>query len=190
MESESADDAMELIGLIAAGDRGAFERFYDRYSPSVFALALRMLNHRAAAEDLVQDVFLQVWKNASRFDARRGQPEAWLLTVARNRAIDRLRADGSARQGVKLYRDQHSVPNVESPSVIQNEDRRSVHAALTMLNEDQRRVLEMAYFDGLSQSEIAERLNAPLGTVKSRMRIGMERLRQHLHAERPGGEAR
>jgi RNA polymerase sigma-70 factor (ECF subfamily) len=179
MGSAPADDATRLIREIARGDREALGRFYDRYTPLVFAFALRLVRIRAEAEDLLQEVFLQVWRQAGAYSEQRGSPEAWLMTITRSRGIDKLR---SMRR-----RDRSFVP-LEEPSqggrvesgAPQSEAKMTARDALASLPDPQRKVLEMAYFDGLTQSEIAARLKEPLGTVKTRMRAGLERLRELL----------
>ncbi len=177
--------AADWIRAIAAGDRGAFDRLYDGYAALVFTFALRILRERAAAEDLLQDVFLHVWRDASSYSAERGSPEAWLITMTRSRAIDRLR---SIRR-----RDRSFVP-MERPSgrshdaavesgAAAAEARVLMNSALARLPDNQRQVLELAYLDGLSQTEIAARINEPLGTVKTRMRAALQRLRELVGRE-------
>lgn len=184
---QGADDPVRLIQQISRGDRQAFGRFYDRYAPLVFAFAMRLLRARSDAEDLLQEVFLQVWRQAESYSQERGSPEAWLMTITRSRGVDKLR---SIRR-----RDRSFVPlepsggegggKVESGAG-QSEARLTLHGALGGLPEAERRVLELAYFDGLTQSEIAARLGEPLGTVKTRMRSGLERLRGLLKTKTGG----
>ncbi len=178
----SSENPLQQILDIARGDRAAFGSFYDRFAPLVFSFAIRMLQQRAAAEDLLQEVFLQIWREAGNYNPERGTPEAWITTITRSRAIDRLR---SIRR-----RDKSFVPmegptgkaydaGVESGAPA-SDSKIMVNSALARLGESQRRVLELAYFDGLSQSEIAARLQEPLGTVKTRMRAALEKLREIL----------
>lgn len=190
MSARSRDDPVDLIRRIARGDRQAFGRFYDRYVSLVFTFAMRILRERSAAEDLLQEVFLQTWREAGNYDRDRGSPEAWMITMTRSRGIDKLRS---------IRRRERSFVSMENPGEQEQSEkpvseesasdaRLTVNSALTKLPEAQRKVLEMAYFDGLTQSEIAARLKEPLGTVKTRMRAGMERLRGLLK-EPAGGES-
>ena len=182
MAVEPVVDPVALIGRIAAQDRDAFSQFYDRYAPLVYALALRMLKAQSDAEDLLQEVFLQVWRQAAAYSAQRGSPEAWLVNIARSRAIDKLRSIRRREKSFVLTDDPamaESPDNVESFAG-ESETRLVMNSALANLPEAQRRVLELAYFDGLSQTEIAARLAEPLGTVKTRMRSGIQRLRGML----------
>lgn len=173
----SADSA--LVRRISSGDAEAFAELYDRNANILFALALRILNERRNAEEVLQDVFLQVWRSASSYDQQRGTIRAWLITLTRSRAIDRLRS-------VRARHDMTSVDDErgETPQLtdgMTSADRRIyVRRALDELPAEQRTVIEMAYFDGLTQTEIAERLSQPLGTVKTRVRLGMHKLRESL----------
>jgi RNA polymerase sigma-70 factor (ECF subfamily) len=182
MAVESVSNSISLIQRIGAQNRDAFSQFYDRYSPIVYSLALRMLRVQLDAEDLLQEVFLQVWRQATAYSAERGSPEAWLINIARSRAIDRLRAIRRRERSFVLTDDPaaaESPDNVET-SAGESETKLAMNSALANLPETQRRVLELAYFDGLSQTEIAARLAEPLGTVKTRMRSGIQRLRGML----------
>lgn len=182
MVTPPAADATFLIQQIAAQDRDAFGQFYDRYSPLVFSLALRMLRAQADAEDLLQEVFMQLWRQAANYDRDRGAPEGWIINIARSRAIDKLRSIRRMEKSFVLTDDPakaESGDNVES-SASESETKLTMNSALANLPEAQRRVLELAYFEGLSQSEIAKRLKEPLGTVKTRMRAGLKRLRDML----------
>ncbi|MFO0892294.1 MAG: sigma-70 family RNA polymerase sigma factor [Isosphaeraceae bacterium] len=175
-------DGSPILAQVAQGDRVAFERFYDRYSSLVYTLALRILRTRADAEDLVQEVFLQVWRRAESYRPERGSVESWLLTMARNRALDRYRAANTMKRAHQLL--QNLTPASDSlPAqriAILDESRSVVRSALGRLAHEQRRVLELAYYDGLSQSQIAAHLGVPLGTVKTRIRSAVERLRRTL----------
>lgn len=189
MGPEPREDPVYLIERIARGDREAFGRFYDRYASLAFTFAVRLLSVRSDAEDLLQEVFLQVWRQAGSYSQERGSPEAWLVTITRSRAIDKLR---SIRRRDKSFISTENPPEGKyegetESGAAQSEVRLTVTSALARLPEAQRRVLELAYFDGLTQSEIAARLNEPLGTVKTRMRTALERLREFLGA-RAGGE--
>jgi RNA polymerase sigma-70 factor, ECF subfamily len=180
----SADpaSAVYLIQRVAKQDREAFSQLYDRCSSLVFTLAMRMLKVRSDAEDLLQEVFVQVWRQAGNYSEERGSPEAWIMNIARSRAIDKIR---SIRRMEKSFALTDDPARVESSSTVessaaQSEVRITMNSALANLPESQRKVLELAYFDGLTQTEIAERLAEPLGTVKTRMRSGIQRLREIL----------
>jgi|ERR1051325_2073144 RNA polymerase sigma-70 factor (ECF subfamily) len=178
-EAQTLDS--ELLHAVARGDEAALASLYDRYRLILFGLILRILHSRPEAEDILQDVFIQVWKTAANFDESRGRPFTWLVTLARSRAIDRLRALGS-RQRVADEAMQ-AAPESTSDSeadALQSEQRGVVRAALKELPAEQREALVLAYFEGLTQTEIAARLGAPLGTIKTRMRSGMIKLRELL----------
>jgi RNA polymerase sigma-70 factor, ECF subfamily len=174
--------AVHLIQQVANQDRDAFSQIYDRFSTLVFTLAMRMLRARSDAEDLLQEVFVQIWRQAQSYSAERGSPEAWITNIARSRAIDKIRFIRRMEKSFVLTEDParaESSDNVES-SVAESEARMAMNSALANLPDTQRRVLELAYFDGLTQTEIANRLAEPLGTVKTRMRSGIQRLREML----------
>jgi RNA polymerase sigma-70 factor, ECF subfamily len=149
----------DLVRQMAAGDRDAFAVFYDHYAPVVFPLILRIVRERADASDVLQEVFWEAWRDAPAYDSTRGSPEAWMVTRARTRAIDRIR---STRRWSETF-----VAHMDEGI-----------AALDRLPEAQREVIELAYYTGLTQTEIAERLKQPLGTVKTRIQLGLERLRE------------
>jgi RNA polymerase sigma-70 factor (ECF subfamily) len=177
--------AVQLIKRAADNDREAFGQLYDRFSSMVFTLAVRMLKTRSDAEDLLQEVFVQVWRQAENYDEQRGSPEAWIINMARSRALDKIRSLRRTEKNIVLADDPtqaRSTDDVES-SAIGLEDRLTMNSALANLPENQRRVLELAYFDGLTQNEIAGRLGEPLGTVKTRMRSGIQRLREILRTQ-------
>jgi RNA polymerase sigma-70 factor, ECF subfamily len=174
--------ALHLIQQVAKQDRDAFSQLYDRFSTLVFTLAIRMLKARSDAEDLLQEVFVQVWRQAQNYSAERGSPEAWIVNIARSRAIDKIRSIRRMQKSFVLTDDParaESPENVES-SAVESETRLAMNSALANLPDMQRKVLELAYFDGLTQSEIADRLAEPLGTVKTRMRSGIQKLREIL----------
>ena len=174
--------ALHLIQQVAKQDRGAFSQLYDRFSTLVFTLAMRMLKARSDAEDLLQEVFVQVWRQAQNYSAERGSPEAWIINIARSRAIDKIRSIRRMQKSFVLTDDParaESHENVES-SAAESETRLTMNSALANLPDPQRKVLELAYFDGLTQNEIADRLAEPLGTVKTRMRSGIQKLREIL----------
>jgi RNA polymerase sigma-70 factor (ECF subfamily) len=165
--------AESLIRRLTTGDHKALGEFYDLYAGLVNGLALRILHDRAEAEDVVQEVFVQVWRQATRFDPRRGSPEAWVCTIARSRALDRLRRRTARRE------DAHTAPP-GAVALPRSDEALAVRKALEGLSPDQRRALELAYYEGLTQSEISERLREPLGTIKTRIRTAMIRLREVL----------
>lgn len=161
---------LALLNRVSHGDAQALGEFYDLFAGLVNGLALRILRDRSDAEDVVQEVFVQAWRQAARFDAARGTPEAWICTITRSRALDRLR-----RRAVRREDSTDEPP--ASGTAPRAEEALAVRAALGTLSADQRLALELAYYEGLSQSEIAERLGQPLGTVKTRIRTAMLRLR-------------
>jgi RNA polymerase sigma-70 factor (ECF subfamily) len=171
--SDSESQGRLLLRRLAGGDTDALGEFYDLYAGLANGLALRILRRSSDAEDVVQEVFVQVWRQASRYDPERGSPQAWLSIMTRTRALDRLRRLASRREepgeAAPLARD---VPSTDEAL--------AVKGALDTLTDDQRRALELAYYEGLTQSEIAERLGEPLGTVKTRMRSALIRLRETL----------
>src|SRR5687767_4405214 len=166
---------------MAEGDRQALAPFYDRYAPIVFPLVMRIVRDRADAADVLQEVFWEAWQYAGRYDAERGSPEAWILTRARSRAIDRVRSV-RRRSGTFVAPLDEAIaaaPDEGRPDPAeQASDRTRVQRALGTLPDAQREVIELAYWGGLTQTEIAERLKQPLGTVKTRIRLGLERLRE------------
>jgi RNA polymerase sigma-70 factor (ECF subfamily) len=171
---------MDLIRAMAAGDRDAFARFYDRYAPLVFPLVLRIVRDRADAADVLQDTFWEAWRGAAAYDPARGTPEAWIVMRARARAIDRVRAMRRREETFVAPVDESraSVPgSFGGDAAASAEDRQLVATALALLPQSQREVIELAYFAGLTQTEIAERLEQPLGTVKTRIRMALARLR-------------
>jgi RNA polymerase sigma-70 factor (ECF subfamily) len=172
---------VELLQAIARRDELALGLLFDRYRLILFGLLVRILNSRPEAEDILQEVFLQVWRRAADFDEQRGRPFTWLVTLARSRAIDRLRMLASReRLAASAARDVSDEASDAVLDAFRSEQREIVAGALAELPEEQRRALMLAYFEGLTQSEIATRLGTPLGTVKTRMRSGMFKLRELL----------
>jgi RNA polymerase sigma-70 factor (ECF subfamily) len=169
--SESLGQA--LLQRVAAGDSEALGELYDLYAGLANGLALRILRRPSEAEDVVQEVFVQVWRQASRYDPERGSPQAWLSIMTRTRALDRLRRLTSRREDSG----ERAPVALDLPK---SDDALVVRSALDALSEDQRRALELAYYEGLTQTEIAERLGEPLGTVKTRIRSALIRLRETL----------
>jgi RNA polymerase sigma-70 factor (ECF subfamily) len=172
----------ELISSIANDDQSAMSTLYDTTNRLVYGLLLRILNDSATAEEVLLDVYTQVWRQASRYDGTRGGPMAWITTIARSRAIDRLRSEKQTTQreeSIETVVQYASSEDVEG-DVANTELRTIIRRAMEVLTSEQREVIELAYFNGMSQSEIALKLNQPLGTVKTRTRIGMMRLRETL----------
>jgi RNA polymerase sigma-70 factor, ECF subfamily len=185
VSAQSTNQAAYLIEQVARHDREAFGQLYDRFSSLVFTLALRMLKARSDAEDLLQEIFVQIWRQAANYREDRGSPEAWIINIARSRAIDKLRSIRRMEKSFVLSEDParaESSENVESQAA-ESETKLTMSSALANLPETQRKVLELAYFDGLTQTEIAKRLAEPLGTVKTRMRSGIQRLREILRTQ-------
>jgi RNA polymerase sigma-70 factor (ECF subfamily) len=178
---QTSPDA-ELLHAIARGDESALAALYDRYHSILLGLLLRILHSRVEAEDVLQEVFLQIWQRAANFDEARGRAFTWMVTLARSRAIDRLRALQSRQRAddTAFLRDAPDSVGDAVEDVHHAEQREIVRAALAEIPEEQRRTLLLAYFEGLTQSEIAEQLGQPLGTVKTRMRSGMSKLRDLL----------
>lgn len=171
----------ELIQLITARDQDAMVGLYKRYADLIYSIVYRVLNDGAAAEECVQDAFLRVWQNAAQFDAGRGPLIAWLIGIARHVAIDRLRQQGRRQPGgpEQPLTDGEEGPALDLLDDWQGRERANVlRLTLQTLPPEQIQVLELGYFGGMSQSEIAEFLKIPLGTVKTRMRLGMRKLKE------------
>jgi RNA polymerase sigma-70 factor (ECF subfamily) len=172
---------VELVKAVASQDEAALAQLYDRYRVILFGLLMRILNNREEAEDVLQEVFLQVWRRAADFDENRGRPFTWLVTMARSRGIDRLRTLASRERVVVAgAKEETEAVSDAASDAFRSEQRSLVTSALAQLPDEQQRPLILAYFDGLTQTEIAARLGAPLGTVKTRMRTGMMKLREML----------
>jgi RNA polymerase sigma-70 factor, ECF subfamily len=176
--------AADLVRAIARGDEVAFAALYDQYSHILFGLLLRILRSRAEAEDVLQEVFLQVWRQAASFDEERGRAFTWMVTLARSRALDRLRAvdarERAAERSVKEVPPDLSGGESAEEAALRNEREEVVRRALATLPEEQRNNLLLAYLSGMSQTEIAEQTGQPLGTVKTRMRAGLKKLSELL----------
>jgi RNA polymerase sigma-70 factor (ECF subfamily) len=169
--------------LVAGGDSSAFEVVYERHCTAVFSLAYRICGVRTAAEEVTQDAFLAIWRSGSRYDRTRGSVRTWLLGVVHNRAIDALRRDTlhqRRRVGDEVVADRLEAPERTDAEAARREEARSVQALIGQLPEDQRRVIELAYFGGFTHEQIAQMLNAPLGTVKGRMRLALEKMRANM----------
>ena len=177
----------QLLARIARGDVAALQTIYERHAPRAVAIAFRILRDRSEAEDVVQETFLELWRRASQFDADRGGAIAWVVTIARSRAIDRLRASGTAGKTIASASASEGLAPLALPlpsdEAEQRRDVARVATALSALPDAQRETIELAYFEGLSQSEIAERTGTPLGTVKMRVKLAMAKLAALLKEE-------
>ncbi len=188
--SESIDAATEidraLVRRVSSGDRAALGEIYERYARNLNALALRMLRDGAEAEDVVHDVFITLWKKAADFNEQRGSPCAWLFALTRNRAIDRIRTRTRHSEILSQSAAEDVAPGAlsgndnEGDPVWLREKAAAVRSAVGDLAPDQRRALELAFFGGMTQQEIAAKLETPLGTVKARIRRGLLKLREKL----------
>lgn len=184
----AALDDETLLGLITSARTEALGALYDRYGRLVFSVAIHMVGDGPAAEEITQDVFVRVWQRAAQYRADRGKVSTWLAGIARHRAIDRLRRRGArAEQHSVLWSEEtpggslaHDGPEEQVAIALERE---RVRAAVAELPEEQQQVLALAYFRGLTQREIADQLDLPLGTVKTRIRLGMDKLRQALTVE-------
>jgi RNA polymerase sigma-70 factor (ECF subfamily) len=177
-----ADDRA-LLRAVAAGDKEALRQLYTRHSAVLFALSLRVLSDHTEAEDVLQEAFVQIWKTAGSFDEGRGKPLGWLIMLTRSRAIDRLRSRKTrSRVTESMAKDTSQSGESTTPAdeAQASEAQQTIRDALKSLPSEQRVPIEMAYFGGLTQFEIAQQLSQPLGTVKTRMRNGMMRLREQL----------
>jgi RNA polymerase sigma-70 factor (ECF subfamily) len=173
----------ELMQLVGEGDPRAFELVYDRHGGAAFSLAYRMVGQRAVAEETVQEAFLSIWRSRMRYDATRGSVRTWVLGIVHNRGIDALRRGAvhdRRRETIDGVEDRHEAPERTDVEAVRRHEARSVRSALDTLPEDQRRTIELAYFGGFSHSQIAELLGEPIGTVKGRMRLGLNKLRRQL----------
>ena len=187
MRAIEPDDEL-LVRRVVERDADAFAQLYDRHGSLVYSVALRVLADSALAQDMAQDVFLRLWRTPGAYDPARGRFVNWLVSVTRNRAVDEVRARGRRR-----LREVGDLPGGEDPpdgraadphlAALQAAERESVQRALLLLPEEQRQVLELAYWRGLTQQEIAERLGQPLGTIKTRTRLAMKKLRAALREE-------
>ena len=181
--SAEIDLEISLLKRTGEGDRASFELLYERYSGVLFSTAFRILNDQTAAEDVLQDVFIQIWEKAPLYDPTRGKPLTWAVTMTRNKAIDRLRSqqrrnrlkdEMEAQASVfEEFSDRSSLDEVQSV-----ERGELIRQAVRQLSKEQRKAIELAFFSGMSQSEIAEELGEPLGTVKARIRRGMMKLKE------------
>jgi RNA polymerase sigma-70 factor (ECF subfamily) len=173
----------EMMQLVQRGEPRAFELLYDRHGGAAFSLAYRMSGDRLAAEDIAQEAFLSIWRSRLRYQPERGSVRTWVLGIVHNRAIDSLRRNlvherrRSTMEGVE---EREQAPELTEVEAVRREEARELRGVLETLPDDQRRTIELAYFGGFSQSEIAEMLDMPIGTVKGRMRLGLEKMRRAL----------
>lgn len=181
-------ESVSLLPAVARGDLASFEMLYDRYSSTLYALLLRILSNPEDAQEVLQETFVKVWTSARMFDSVRGSEVAWLISIARSRGIDKLRSrkirvDRENDAGREISILSSFVEKAKgADEAIRSQEQKAVRSALAELPDAQRVALELAYFEGLSQSEIAERLSEPLGTIKTRMQLGMKKLRERLRA--------
>jgi RNA polymerase sigma-70 factor (ECF subfamily) len=186
MENEPSPDLLleiDLVERIGRGDRQSFEQLYERFSGVLFSTAYRILNDQEGAEDVLQDVFVQIWDKASMYDSKRGKPLTWAVTLTRNKAIDRLRSvqrrnrlNDEVEEEASIDAQIHSEQPVDAVEAM--EKSRLIRSAVLQLSKEQREAIELAFFTGLTQNEIADELKQPLGTVKARIRRGMMRLKE------------
>jgi RNA polymerase sigma-70 factor (ECF subfamily) len=174
----------ELMPLIGAKDPEAFEVFYDRHGGVAYSLAYRIVGEPGAAEDVSQEAFISLWRSGARYDRTRGSVRSWMLSIVRNRAIDSLRV-GAGKAPKLTYDDdavleQRPAEELTEEEAMRHETASEVRGALSQLPGDQSKVIELAYFGGFSQSEISRMLGVPLGTVKGRMRLGLEKIRGEI----------
>jgi RNA polymerase sigma-70 factor, ECF subfamily len=173
----------ELMPLIGEKNAEAFEVFYDRHSGIAYSLAYRIVGERGAAEDVVQEAFVSIWRSGARYDVGRGSVRSWTLGIVRNRAIDALRSASRRRPQLTVESsvlEQHASGDLTDAEALRRETADELRSALDGLPGEQSKVIELAYFGGFSQSEIAAMLSLPLGTVKGRMRLGLEKIRGEL----------
>jgi RNA polymerase sigma-70 factor (ECF subfamily) len=178
-QQEDARGDIALIERIVSRDQAAVGELYDRHCRLLFGLILRIIRDRGEAEEILQEVFVLVWTRAETYNVSLGPPAAWLVRIARNRSIDRLRANSVRLRAVEAAPQPEPIESPESRASV-SEQQRAVARALESLPSDQRVLIEQAYFQGLTQSELAERFKLPLGTVKTRIRTGMLALREQL----------
>lgn len=175
-------DDTALLRAMQRGEQDAVAMLYDRYSGAAYGLAMRVTNNAQAAEDVVQDAFVSLWKQAPRFDPERGHVRAWLLTIVHHKAVDAVRRragrpERALPEGAEDFIEASGRPDELAEMVL---DAEAVREAVRQIPDDQRRVIEMAYFAGMTHVEIAAQTGVPLGTVKSRLRIGLDKMREYL----------
>lgn len=176
----------DLMSVVEHKDSTAFEILYDRHGGSAYSLAYRILGDRTAAEDITQEAFLSLWRSGARYDRARGSVRTWLLGIVRNRAIDLLRRDVVQAPRLTWHGElpeRETVTERTDVQALRHESARELRRALEILPADQMKVIELAYFGGLTHAQISDMLGMPLGTVKGRMRLGMEKMRSRLAEE-------
>jgi RNA polymerase sigma-70 factor (ECF subfamily) len=181
----------EVMQLVGEGDPRAFELLYDRHGGAAFSLAYRMVGDRVTAEDVAQEAFLSIWRSRMRYDSSRGSVRTWVLGIVHNRGIDALRRGAlhdRRKEKLEGIENRHEARERTDVEAARREEARSVRTALDTLPADQRRTIELAYFGGFSHSQIAELLDEPVGTIKGRMRLGLEKLRNQLAEGFSAGE--
>lgn len=192
--SPTSIELSQQLQRMAGGDHAALGRCYDLMGPMVFSLAVRMLRDRQAAEDVTQDIFVQVWRQAANYDTSRGSPEAWMMMIGRTRILDRLR---SRAAGIVLKPVGDHLPDAPDGEdwpddlAVSRENASQVRQALASLPPDQKQAIEMAFFDGMTHVEISEKLGVALGTIKTRIRLGLLKIRDKIQddtceADAPG----
>ena len=172
--------------LVRQGDARAFELIYDRHGSAAFSLAYRMVGDRAVAEDVTQEAFLSIWRSRLRYEAERGSVRSWVLGIVHHRTIDALRRNlvhSRRRTSAEGIEERHEAPERTDVEAARREEARTVRAALETLPGEQNRVIELAYFGGFTHTQIAEMLDLPVGTVKGRMRLGLDKLHRELVGE-------
>jgi RNA polymerase sigma-70 factor (ECF subfamily) len=173
----------ELMQLVSENEAAAFEIIYERHANAAFSLAYRMCGSRSQAEDVVQEAFVSIWRSGARYDHKRGSVRTWTLGIVHNRAIDGLRrsvAHDRRRASDEGLEERLAAPERTDSEVARRDEAREIRAALSELPDEQSRVIELAYYGGFTHTEIARMLDAPIGTIKGRMRLGLEKLRGHL----------
>jgi RNA polymerase sigma-70 factor (ECF subfamily) len=176
----------ELMYVLQGGDPQAFEMLYDRHGGAAFSLAYRMVGTQAAAEDIVQEAFLSIWRSKVRYQRERGSVRTWVLGIVHHRTIDALRRDlvhERRRASAEAIEERQAAPELTDVEAVRREETREVRAALSSLPGEQSQVIELAYYGGFTHTQIAEMLDMPVGTVKGRMRLGLEKMRRELAGE-------
>ncbi len=180
------EDDRRLLVRVKNGDQAAFAELYDRYSPLVFSLVVRIVKETAEAEDVLQEIFFTIWNKATLFNEEKGSVYTWIVTIARRKAIDRLRSKELVNRGERM--DEELVGAIPDAAYMANplnaaigtEYEAMLRSAMALLSNQQRTVIELSYYEGYTQEQISKRLNVPLGTVKTRMRQGLMKLRENL----------
>lgn len=181
LEDFDAESLEDLMSRVAIGDERAFEMLYDQLAPRVFDIVVRVLRDPAQSEEVTQEIFVDIWRHAGRFDRSRSSAHTWTVSIAHRRAVDRVRSEQAARDRIeRLGRHPAAQPATPAETVAVQFEQREAADALASLSDHQREVIELAYYEGLTHHEIAGRLLIPLGTVKTRARDGLARLRRRM----------